>query len=67
MNPTHSQYCHCECPETSAIKRVRELHKPFEGNFGEKLCEHCEVGQNSGWEYAEYPCATIKALDENDL
>lgn len=45
----------------TAIERVRELHKPF----GDKLqwCDHCEIGQNSGYEWADYPCDTIKALD----
>lgn len=43
-----------------AIERVRELHKPF----GDKnqWCDHCEIGQNSGYEWANYPCDTIKAL-----
>lgn len=44
-----------------AIKRVRELHKPFGDN--NEWCDHCEIGQNSGYEWAEYPCDTIKALD----
>ncbi len=44
-----------------AIRRVRKLHKPF----GDKnqWCNHCEIGQNSGYEWADYPCDTIKALD----
>jgi hypothetical protein len=46
---------------SKSIERVRELHKPF----GEEnqWCDHCEVGQNSGYEWADYPCDTIKALD----
>ena len=43
------------------IKRVRELHKPFGEN--NEWCDHCEIGQNSGYEWADYPCPTIKALD----
>ena len=44
-----------------AIERVRELHKPF----GDKSqwCDHCEIGANSGYDWADYPCDTIKALD----
>jgi hypothetical protein len=44
-----------------SVQRVRELHKPF----GDKnqWCDHCEIGQNSGYEWADYPCATIRALD----
>ena len=49
-----------------AIERVRELHKPFGEN--NEWCDHCEIGQNSGYEWADYPCDTIKALDgRNDL
>jgi len=46
---------------SKSIERVRELHKPF----GEEnqWCDHCEVGQNSGYDWADYPCDTIKALD----
>jgi hypothetical protein len=44
-----------------AIERVRELHKPFGPN--NEWCDHCEIGQNSGYEWADYPCATIRALD----
>jgi hypothetical protein len=44
-----------------AIERVRELHKPFGEN--NEWCDHCEIGQNSGYEWADYPCPTIKALD----
>ena len=50
----------------AAIERVRELHKPFGEN--NQWCDHCEIGQNSGYEWADYPCDTIKALDgRNDL
>jgi hypothetical protein len=67
MNPEHSQHCHCVCTELSplqeAIQRVRELHKPFGEN--DQWCDHCEVGQNSGYEWADYPCDTIKALDHD--
>lgn len=43
-----------------AIDRVRKLHKPStNGDY----CTHCEIGQVSGYDYADYPCDTIKALD----
>ena len=42
------------------IKRVRELHKPSKNG---EYCTHCEVGQVSGYDYADYPCDTIKALE----
>jgi hypothetical protein len=44
-----------------ANQRVRELHKPFGEN--NEWCDHCEIGQNSGYDWAAYPCDTIKALD----
>jgi hypothetical protein len=44
-----------------AIERVRQLHKPF--GLNNEWCDHCEIGQNSGYEWADYPCDTIKALD----
>jgi hypothetical protein len=44
-----------------AIVRVRELHKPGGKEF--KYCRHCEIGTVSGYDYADYPCPTIKALD----
>ena len=44
-----------------AINRVRELHKPFGEN--NEWCNHCEIGANSGYDWADYPCETIKALD----
>ena len=42
------------------IERVRELHKPSKNG---DYCTHCEVGQVSGYDYADYPCETIQALD----
>lgn len=47
-----------------AIERVRELHKPFGPN--NEWCDHCEIGQNSGYEWADYPCPTIQVLDGNN-
>lgn len=47
--------------QANAIERVRELHKPFGEN--NEWCDHCEIGQNSGYDWADYPCDTIKALD----
>jgi hypothetical protein len=46
-----------------AIKRVRELHKEYEGEDC-SFCEHCE-DSHAGSGMMLYPCPTIKALDNN--
>ena len=60
MNPEHSQYCYCECPETSAIERIREFHRPVL-NDQELVCQVCLA--DGGEEAMSYPCDTIIVLN----
>lgn len=52
-----------------AIARVRELHKPVktpnEIDYIEYICEECLV-VSGVMEFSEYPCRTIKALDDDE-
>ena len=63
MNLTHSQYCHCECPDTSAMQRIRDLHKPVLNNQ-ELVCQVCLA--DGGEEAMIYPCDTIIVLNGGD-
>ena len=51
----------------STIERVRELHKPtMFYMFDTEVCVLCTIIKQNvrhSFEYVEYPCATIKALD----
>ena len=79
MNPEHSQYCNCECPEglsfsklQETLNRVRLLHRPVKSWKGRDHteivgCFECEE-TGSGREYwVEWPCPTMKALAGDDL
>ena len=47
----------------AAVARVRELH-PMEKHGVRWHCGECLQDDNTGsWEYVEYPCPTIRALD----
>ena len=66
MNPEHSDYCNCECPEGLSYKkleetlnRVRMLHVQ---NFG--YCLECSIFVDDG---IIWPCETMKALSGDDL
>lgn len=71
MNPTHSEYCHCECPSGNSyakleetLNRVRMLHvKQTADNLS--WCGHCldpiELDSYNLW-----PCETMKALHGDD-
>lgn len=58
----------------SAINNVRKLHSPTNGPYDDLACEYCTYLVNltniSIYDvtkepiYIEYPCPTIKALDE---
>jgi hypothetical protein len=71
MNPTHSEYCHCECPAGNSytkleetLNRVRMLHTKHTRD-GVEWCSHCldpDVFDN----FAEWPCDTILALQGDD-
>jgi hypothetical protein len=43
-----------------AIQRVRELHSEMNGPADDTTCRACAVDE---FNYPEYPCPTIKALD----
>jgi len=59
MNPLHSDYCNCECPEglsysklEETLNRVRRLHvKTVIDN--KEVCGGC---------FSYYPCNTMRAL-----
>ena len=47
----------------ASVARVRELH-PMEKHGVQWHCGECLQDDNTGsWEYVEYPCPTIRALD----
>lgn len=58
----------------SAINNVRKLHRPINGPYDDLACKHCTdlfappiTSVNDLLKepvYIEYPCPTIKALDE---
>lgn len=54
----------------SAIARIREIHRPVE-RIGVMVCEHCAVRNDDDpygpWMYAEWPCATARALGDTEL
>jgi hypothetical protein len=62
-----SNYVAVEVPELSkgfeaikAVARVRELHSETNGPSDDTTCKVCVVDE---YNYPEYPCPTIKALD----
>lgn len=44
---------------SEAIQRVRKLHAPDKEN----CCTECREELNDEWNWVEYPCPTIQALD----
>jgi len=66
QQPDHSTSCQCVCTEVNeleeAIQRVRELHKAIYISPNEYVCELCTDIIGS---YRDYPCETIKALDND--
>ena len=46
----------------ATLQRVRELHKQVQGPHDNYMCEHCYYDE---YRFYEYPCPTIKALDED--
>jgi hypothetical protein len=73
MNPAHSEYCHCECPEglsysklEETLNRVRMVHVK-EIVDGYEVCYACisHDGDFSLWQ--SYPCETMRALAGDDL
>lgn len=72
MNPLHSDYCNCECPEglsydklEQTLNRVRMVHIKTTRD-GVTFCAHC-LDPNVFDEFALWPCDTILALEgKND-
>jgi hypothetical protein len=67
-NPEHSDYCNCICPEglsydklEKTLNRVRMAHVMYKMD-GEQLCGGCSV---AGQVYVIYPCATMRALQDD--
>lgn len=64
MNPLHSEYCNCECPDTEIIQRIRDIHMRFW--LDDPYCSECHSYEMYE-DYARYPCPTIRALDGLDV
>jgi hypothetical protein len=70
MNPTHSEYCHCECPEGNSfeklqetLNRVRMLHVSQivdEMAFCHACRNHSDL---DGYYWQEWPCDTMRELE----
>lgn len=67
MNPEHSEYCNCECPQglsygklEETLNRVRMLHVS-DTRDGVTYCPTC-VDPDDHNEYQLYPCETMRAL-----
>jgi hypothetical protein len=79
MNPEHSDYCNCTCPQglsydklEKTLNRVRMLHSPTPDG---RSCRECSriicLGTPNGLGGIQYPCMTILWLqnfegDDND-
>lgn len=71
MNPDHSQYCNCECPEGLSYKkleetlnRVRMVHVQ-QTRDGVTFCTGCVDQESYGGDWQLWPCETMRAL-QND-
>ncbi len=70
MNPEHSDYCHCECPEGNSfnklqetLNRVRMVHIK-ETTHGISYCKACiDHDEIDSWQ--AWPCETMKALEDD--
>lgn len=68
MNPLHSEYCNCECPEGNsfnrlqeALNRVRMVHVS-QTRDGVTFCTACVEHDTDGGEWQLFPCETMRAL-----
>ena len=74
MNPAHSQYCHCECPEglsyiklEETLNRVRMLHH-YEIVDDIPFCHACRNHDDeTGGYWQEWPCETMQELQGDDV
>lgn len=72
MNPEHSDYCNCECPQglsygklEETLNRVRMLHAPTTRD-GDTFCTACIDHEADYSLWQTYPCATIRALQGDE-
>ena len=72
MNPLHSDYCNCICPEglsydklEQTLNRVRMVHIKTTRN-GVTFCAHC-LDPNVFDEFALWPCDTMAALAGEEI
>jgi len=74
MNPEHSDYCNCICPEglsydklERTLNRVRMAHV-MGMRHGVKFCTTCVEHPADGADFQAWPCDTMKALagEDND-
>lgn len=68
MNPKHSAYCNCECPEglsysklEETLNRVRRLHVKNTRD-GVSFCTACVEHDSDGGDWQLYPCETMRVL-----
>ena len=73
-NPEHSEYCNCECPQglsydklERTLNRVRMVHVQ-QTRDGVTFCTACVDLESNGDDWANWPCATMRALagEDND-
>jgi hypothetical protein len=72
MNPEHSDYCHCECPQglsysklEETLNRVRMVHIQ-QTRDGVTFCTACVDLDTNGDDWAAWPCPTMKAMEGSE-
>jgi hypothetical protein len=72
MNPLHSDYCNCECPEglsykklEATLNRVRMVHIK-QTRDGETFCTGCVSHEADYSLWQTWPCETMRALQGDD-
>ena len=73
MNPEHSDYCHCECPQglsysklEETLNRVRMVHVS-ENVDGYEVCKACISHESDFALWQSWPCETMRALAGSDV
>jgi hypothetical protein len=71
MNPEHSQYCNCTCPEglsydklEQTLNRVRMVHIQ-QTRDGVTFCTACVDHDSNGGDWQDWPCDTMRALQDD--
>jgi hypothetical protein len=72
MNPEHSEYCNCECPEGNSfnklqetLNRVRMVHV-YDVVDDTAFCKACPNDEPDGYKWQEWPCETMRALEGSE-